>query len=177
MPIKNQINRQASGLLSLFLAKVGGQGPRDLREDVQPTVNVVPYLTTGVMRGGYTTATGNPPSNLNITVPQLQYWMIYRMALTLHSDTILAAGEGAAWFMQVQGLEDDAGAATDLNMGLASMHNAGTVGISMGAETVWSPNGNMIMPPGSRIQGQIAVDDTSVNYHAYLSVIYAELAA
>lgn len=173
MPIKNQINREARGFLSFFRAKVGGQGPQYLRDDVQPVINVTPFYGNSELRGATTTATGNPPANLNIAVPSSEFWMIDVVHLNISTSTTQAADAGAVWGLQIQGLPDSDGVVTDLNLGTAQFKNeSGTTAITLGGGCDWSPHGSVILPPGTNIQGQYIRDDTTSAYIATLAVLY-----
>lgn len=172
---KNQINREPIGLLSLFRAKVGGNAPQTIREDVQAVIDVSPFTQVGILKGASVTNTGNPPANVNVGVPAGQAWLIHTISASVYTNTLPgASGESATAALQIQGLVDDDDVETDLTLGICRMAAEGQT-LAAGGSVFYTPGSPLILPSGTNMQVQSLVDDMAQNYSFELAVIYAEL--
>lgn len=176
MAIRNRINREARGFLNLFRAKIGGQGPITLREDVQPIIEVGPFLKAGLIRAVKDENSGaSPPPNCNIAVPDGEIWDIKAISLSIFADTSIPTEHIAVWKMQLQGLTDSDGNIIDLDLGNVVMDNLSSITRPASGTLVYTPGYPLLLPSKANIQGQFHQDNTASNYTASLNVLYVLL--
>lgn len=153
MPIKNQINREAKGFLDFFRAKVGGQGPLNFGDNVQPTVDVGPFVASGLIKGFQVSASGGPGTVATQTVPADEAWLMYGISSWI-SDTYTLPGEQGWLTLTIGGLRATDGSAVTavLGHGQIRAEEALATAVLYTDSVQFSPGSPMILSPGMNIQ-------------------------
>jgi len=173
MATRNQVNREPRGFLSLFLAKVGGQTPRTIREEIQPVVEISPFTRASLLRGQLDTASGAPPANVSILIPDRELWWIHSISLTMVTAAVAVAAESAVCQLRLLNIDDDNGNLVDIELGSAFLNQDASSEHS-GSSFTYVPRG-LILPGGASIQGLQKVSDFTSNFTNTVSVLYSKL--
>lgn len=171
MPLRNTINREAKAFLSLFRAKVGGQGPRLLREDVQPIVDVAPFLSAGQL----VTKTQSVFSVANatkITVPANEVWQLISANVTVNV-TSTAADQHAFSVLDISEVPNGTPGAAQIDARVALAYTRSTAtGQNMQAFGAFNPPQPLLLSSGMGLEASITA---TVAATAKLQVLYYKL--
>lgn len=170
---EKRVNRESRGLLDLFRAKVGGQGPKEFSTNVQPTVDVTGFLGSGILvtrTASLTAASGA----IEIDVPSDEVWLLYCLSVGVHQITSSQVGySGHLYLKDIP--NGTGGAAIDAKVAWwgYTPSLSGPVAQNQLAEAQFVPGHTLLLPPDSGVGSVINAAPVSVVQN--LSVLYSVL--
>lgn len=176
--LKNQINRIATGYLALLRGKVGGQGPKEFSDVVQPVLDVGPFLRSSAMRSessSTTGAVGVAPAQIDFDIPNDTAWYVHFISGIIWGETAVAADQSATSALEIINLPDADGAIQINTVGLAVLEpRSGTM--ATGGYVLYQPNNSFILPPGVTVRIRDLVNDiTAYQWSHRITVCYTPL--
>lgn len=172
----NNINRESRGFLDLLRAKVGGQGPERFSSVLQPTIELLPFLSNQQLKTAGSAVTSNSASAgtaLEIVMPNQELWLIHAVTAAAESSDVTTAGfvRGYVSFNNIP-LQGGAAASLIRLDGFSGIKGATT---PLQVSGHWRPSKPFLLPPGSKIEATRAQADGVITWTWRVQVLYSLL--